>query len=126
MVLIIQVTDVDSNIQMFLSLILCRKRSPSRMTPVWDVRMRDWWTGSRSSIYRASGSDLTPSFPCAGAVGGVCALANVLGRELCELQRLCSSGRWEEARVLQQRLIEPNAAVSTAPSVRRRLREATD
>ncbi|XP_029016305.1 4-hydroxy-2-oxoglutarate aldolase, mitochondrial [Betta splendens] len=49
---------------------------------------------------------------CVGAVGGVCALANVLGRELCELQRLCWLGRWEEARVLQQRLIEPNAAVT--------------
>lgn len=48
-----------------------------------------------------------------GAVGGVCALANVLGREVCELHRLCVSGRWEEARELQQRLIEPNAAVST-------------
>ncbi|XP_029351943.1 4-hydroxy-2-oxoglutarate aldolase, mitochondrial [Echeneis naucrates] len=49
---------------------------------------------------------------CVGAVGGVCALANVLGRELCDLERLCVSGRWEEARVLQQRLIEPNAAVT--------------
>ncbi|KAM4612388.1 4-hydroxy-2-oxoglutarate aldolase, mitochondrial [Polymixia lowei] len=49
---------------------------------------------------------------CVGAVGGVCALANVLGRELCELERLCVSSRWEEARVLQQRLIEPNAAVT--------------
>lgn len=47
-----------------------------------------------------------------GAVGGVCALANVLGREVCELERLCVSGRWEEARALQHRLIEPNAAVS--------------
>ncbi|XP_071359706.1 4-hydroxy-2-oxoglutarate aldolase, mitochondrial [Trachinotus anak] len=49
---------------------------------------------------------------CVGAVGGVCALANVLGQEVCELERLCVSGRWEEARVLQQRLIEPNAAVT--------------
>ncbi|XP_030586099.1 4-hydroxy-2-oxoglutarate aldolase, mitochondrial [Archocentrus centrarchus] len=49
---------------------------------------------------------------CVGAVGGVCALANVLGQELCELERLCVSGCWEEARVLQQRLIEPNAAVT--------------
>ncbi|KAL6111154.1 hoga1 [Pungitius sinensis] len=47
-----------------------------------------------------------------GAVGGVCALANVLGRELCDLASLCVSGRWEEARRLQQRLIEPNAAVT--------------
>ncbi|XP_005749648.1 4-hydroxy-2-oxoglutarate aldolase, mitochondrial isoform X1 [Pundamilia nyererei] len=49
---------------------------------------------------------------CVGAIGGVCALANVLGQELCELEHLCVSGRWEEARVLQQRLIEPNAAVT--------------
>ncbi|XP_069385906.1 4-hydroxy-2-oxoglutarate aldolase, mitochondrial isoform X2 [Paralichthys olivaceus] len=49
---------------------------------------------------------------CVGAVGGVCALANVLGPELCELEHLCVAGRWEEARVLQQRLIEPNAAVT--------------
>lgn len=49
---------------------------------------------------------------CVGAVGGVCALANVLGRELCELERLCVTGRWDEARALQQRLIEPNAAVT--------------
>ncbi|XP_056892095.1 4-hydroxy-2-oxoglutarate aldolase, mitochondrial isoform X2 [Takifugu flavidus] len=47
-----------------------------------------------------------------GAVGGVCALANVLGREVCELEHLCVSGRLEEARALQQRLIEPNAAVT--------------
>ena len=49
-----------------------------------------------------------------GAVGGVCALANVLGRQVCELERLCMAGRWEEARELQWRLIEPNTAVSTA------------
>ncbi|CAL8353164.1 unnamed protein product [Boreogadus saida] len=47
-----------------------------------------------------------------GAVGGVCALANVLGRQVCELERLCVEGRWEEARELQWRLIEPNAAVT--------------
>ncbi|CAL8329761.1 unnamed protein product [Merluccius merluccius] len=47
-----------------------------------------------------------------GAVGGVCALANVLGGPLCELERLCVEGRWEEARDLQWRLIEPNAAVT--------------
>ncbi|XP_042173066.1 4-hydroxy-2-oxoglutarate aldolase, mitochondrial isoform X3 [Oncorhynchus tshawytscha] len=47
-----------------------------------------------------------------GCVGGVCALANVLGREVCELEQLCVSGRWEEASALQQRLIEPNTAVT--------------
>ncbi|KAK7930103.1 hypothetical protein WMY93_006498 [Mugilogobius chulae] len=49
---------------------------------------------------------------CVGAVGGVCALANVLGRQVCELHSLCVSGRWDEARALQQRLIEPNTAVT--------------
>ncbi|XP_048109227.1 4-hydroxy-2-oxoglutarate aldolase, mitochondrial isoform X2 [Alosa alosa] len=47
-----------------------------------------------------------------GAVGGVCALANVLGEEVCELERLCMLGDWEKARELQHRLIEPNTAVT--------------
>ncbi|KAL1005681.1 hypothetical protein UPYG_G00062230 [Umbra pygmaea] len=47
-----------------------------------------------------------------GCVGGVCALANVLGREVCDLAQLCVSGHWDDARVLQQRLIEPNTAVT--------------
>lgn len=47
-----------------------------------------------------------------GASGGVCALANVLGAPLCQLDHLCREGRWQEARDLQHRLIEPNVAVS--------------
>ncbi|NXF50691.1 HOGA1 protein, partial [Oceanites oceanicus] len=47
-----------------------------------------------------------------GASGGVCALANVLGAPLCQLDRLCREGRWQEARDLQHRLIEPNVAVT--------------
>ncbi|KAM6390807.1 4-hydroxy-2-oxoglutarate aldolase, mitochondrial [Pluvialis apricaria] len=47
-----------------------------------------------------------------GASGGVCALANVLGAPLCQLDRLCREGRWQEARDLQHRLIEPNTAVT--------------
>ncbi|XP_044154001.1 4-hydroxy-2-oxoglutarate aldolase, mitochondrial-like [Bufo gargarizans] len=47
-----------------------------------------------------------------GAVGGVCALANVLGAQVCKLERLCVGGQWQEARKLQLRLIEPNAAVT--------------
>lgn len=47
-----------------------------------------------------------------GASGGVCALANVLGAPLCQLDHLCREGRWQEARDLQHRLIEPNTAVS--------------
>ncbi|XP_069756400.1 4-hydroxy-2-oxoglutarate aldolase, mitochondrial [Narcine bancroftii] len=47
-----------------------------------------------------------------GAVGGVCALANVLGQPLCNLENLCLEGQWADARELQCRLIEPNAAVT--------------
>ncbi|XP_021255857.1 4-hydroxy-2-oxoglutarate aldolase, mitochondrial isoform X2 [Numida meleagris] len=47
-----------------------------------------------------------------GASGGICALANVLGAPLCQLEHLCRQGCWQEARKLQQRLIEPNAAVT--------------
>ncbi|XP_003409248.1 4-hydroxy-2-oxoglutarate aldolase, mitochondrial [Loxodonta africana] len=47
-----------------------------------------------------------------GAVGGVCALANVLGAQVCQLERLCLTGQWEDAQKLQHRLIEPNIAVT--------------
>ncbi|XP_038065460.1 4-hydroxy-2-oxoglutarate aldolase, mitochondrial-like [Patiria miniata] len=47
-----------------------------------------------------------------GAVGGVCALANVLGREVCQVQTFFSDGKMEEAMKLQHRLIEPNSAVT--------------
>uniref|UniRef100_A0A8C2UR66 4-hydroxy-2-oxoglutarate aldolase, mitochondrial n=1 Tax=Chinchilla lanigera TaxID=34839 RepID=A0A8C2UR66_CHILA len=47
-----------------------------------------------------------------GAVGGVCALANVLGAQVCQLERLCLTGQWEAAQKLQLRLLEPNAAVT--------------
>lgn len=51
----------------------------------------------------------------AGAVGGICALANVLGAQVCQLERLCLTGQWEDAQKLQLRLIEPNTAVSSPP-----------
>ncbi|KAG7492609.1 hypothetical protein MATL_G00016050 [Megalops atlanticus] len=47
-----------------------------------------------------------------GAVGGVCALANILGPQVCQLEELYVSGQWEAAKALQYRLIEPNAAVT--------------
>ncbi|KAM5271431.1 4-hydroxy-2-oxoglutarate aldolase, mitochondrial isoform 1-T1 [Ctenodactylus gundi] len=47
-----------------------------------------------------------------GAVGGVCGLANVLGAQVCQLERLCLTGQWEAAQKLQLRLIEPNTAVT--------------
>jgi len=47
-----------------------------------------------------------------GAVGGICALANVLPGPVCELQQLCIDQRWQEAKLLQHRLIAPNSAVT--------------
>ncbi|KAM5271432.1 4-hydroxy-2-oxoglutarate aldolase, mitochondrial isoform 2-T2 [Ctenodactylus gundi] len=52
------------------------------------------------------------TFPFRGAVGGVCGLANVLGAQVCQLERLCLTGQWEAAQKLQLRLIEPNTAVT--------------
>jgi len=42
----------------------------------------------------------------------VCALANVLGREVCKLHELHKHGKMEEAKLLQHKLILPNTAVS--------------
>eukprot|EP00111_Clytia_hemisphaerica_P016797 TCONS_00049812-protein len=47
-----------------------------------------------------------------GAVGGICALANILGQECCDLATLCKEGRLDEARELQLKLIAPNQAVT--------------
>lgn len=46
-----------------------------------------------------------------GVTGGVLALADVAPRECVELYHLCMSGRWEEARALQSRLLPVNQAV---------------
>ena len=51
-------------------------------------------------------------FIFSGAVGGVCALANVLGREVCKLAELHKKGEHDQARQLQHQLILPNTAVS--------------
>lgn len=69
-------------------------------------------TSSQSFQVLAGSAGFLMAAYCVGAVGGVCALANVLGPQVCELEQLCVSGRWDEARVLQQRLIEPNTAVT--------------
>jgi len=52
-------------------------------------------------------------YVCAGCVGGICALANVLGAEVCRLYSLYTEGRHDDAQLLQQRLVAPNAAVCT-------------
>jgi len=47
-----------------------------------------------------------------GAVGGICALANVLPEEVSELQKLYHENRIDEAQALQHRLLIPNATVT--------------
>ena len=62
-------------------------------------------------VLAGSASFLMPALSV-GAVGGICALANVLPGPVCQLQQLCREGKWEEALPLQHRLIAPNAAVT--------------
>ncbi|ELT93590.1 hypothetical protein CAPTEDRAFT_134600 [Capitella teleta] len=62
-------------------------------------------------ILAGSASFLYPAL-AVGAVGGVCALANVLAKETCDLRQLFLEGKHREAAKLQHRLISPNAAVT--------------
>ncbi|XP_051883774.1 4-hydroxy-2-oxoglutarate aldolase, mitochondrial [Pristis pectinata] len=62
-------------------------------------------------VLAGSAGYLLPSYSV-GAVGGVCALANVLGQPLCNLGKLCLGGQWADALELHYRLIEPNAAIT--------------
>lgn len=48
-----------------------------------------------------------------GAVGGVLALANVAPRECVELLTLFQQGNLDAARTMQQRLLAPNAAITS-------------
>nr|XP_045625355.1 4-hydroxy-2-oxoglutarate aldolase, mitochondrial-like [Procambarus clarkii] len=52
-----------------------------------------------------------------GGVGGVCALANVLGEAVCELHRLTVNGNITDAVQLQKKLIAPNSAVTKTFSI---------
>jgi len=57
---------------------------------------------------------ITAVFCDEGCVGGICALANVLGSEVCRLYSLYTRRLHDDAQALQHRLIAPNAAVCTA------------
>lgn len=46
-----------------------------------------------------------------GAVGGVLAVANVVGEQCCNVEKLVQAGKLEDAKLLQHRLIGPNWAV---------------
>lgn len=63
-------------------------------------------------VLAGSASFLYPAL-CVGASGGIVALGNVAPRECAELRDLFEAGRHDEARQLQYRLLEPNAAVTT-------------
>ncbi|XP_029657800.1 4-hydroxy-2-oxoglutarate aldolase, mitochondrial [Octopus sinensis] len=62
-------------------------------------------------VLAGSASFLYPAL-MAGCVGGVCALANVLGKDVCNLQSLFEKGLHSSAIDLQLRLVAPNQAVT--------------
>lgn len=64
------------------------------------------------SVLAGSASFLYPAL-CLGAAGGVVALGNVAPRECAQLRDLFEAGKHDEALRLQQRLLEPNAAVTS-------------
>lgn len=67
-------------------------------------------------VLAGSASFLLPALVM-GAVGGICALANVLPAEVCQLEQLFRQQRWQEAKTMQYRLIEPNSAVTKSLGV---------
>ena len=56
--------------------------------------------GEDFQLLAGSASFLLPSL-AVGAVGGICALANVLPGPVCHLQQLYVEKKWEEAKDLQ-------------------------
>ncbi|XP_015906776.2 4-hydroxy-2-oxoglutarate aldolase, mitochondrial [Parasteatoda tepidariorum] len=67
--------------------------------------------GKNFQVLAGSAGFLYPAL-CVGCVGGVLALANALGSATCQLYENFISGKHEEARELQLRLIGPNLAVT--------------
>lgn len=64
------------------------------------------------SVLAGSGGYMYPAL-CVGAQGAVAALANVAARECVALYDAFRAGRHDEARALQLRLVQLNAAVTT-------------
>jgi len=67
-------------------------------------------------ILAGSAGFLLPSLML-GAVGGVCALANVLGDQVVQLHALYKEGKMDEALELQRKLIAPNGMVTRGHGV---------
>lgn len=72
---------------------------------VYNTRENDF------QVLAGSASFLYPAMTV-GCVGGVCALANVLGHDVCQLGSHFNQGKLEDARLLQQRLVAPNIWVT--------------
>ncbi|PIK61928.1 putative 4-hydroxy-2-oxoglutarate aldolase, mitochondrial isoform X1 [Apostichopus japonicus] len=71
------------------------------------------WTKGEDFTVLAGSADHILQSHVIGASGGICALANVLGEEVCRLYELCRTGDITAATLLQQKLIGPNAAVTS-------------
>ncbi|CAG0882602.1 unnamed protein product [Cyprideis torosa] len=63
------------------------------------------------NVYSGSASFMLPA-ALLGAKGSIQALGAVLGREVCQLNELIESQKWEEAADLQKVLVAPNMAVT--------------
>ena len=63
-------------------------------------------------VLAGSGSFFLPALTI-GAVGIIAALVNIAAADLARIQSLFRDGKLSEARILQQRLIEPNSAVTS-------------
>ncbi len=67
---------------------------------------------ARFRVMAGSAGYLLPAL-AVGAVGAVAALANIFPHEVCRVQEHFLAGRWEEARLLQARLVAANSAVTS-------------
>ncbi|GBN83474.1 4-hydroxy-2-oxoglutarate aldolase, mitochondrial [Araneus ventricosus] len=67
--------------------------------------------GKNFQVLAGSAGFLYPAL-CVGCVGGVLALANPLGKPLCDLYQHVLKGNHDAARSLQHRVIEPNLCVT--------------
>lgn len=68
-------------------------------------------TSADFSVFAGSASFLLPALSV-GAVGGTLALANIMPNECVEVMTLFEQGKLEQAKAMQQRLLEPNSAVT--------------
>jgi len=72
--------------------------------------------GHSFQVLAGSAGFLLPSLML-GAVGGVCALANVLGSDVVRLHQLYKDGQHADALELQRRLVAPNGMVTRSHGV---------